>query len=196
MKKHPDLEISSELVDIPVKKLHIRFIPVVTPIFYWKTDEGYDMSLEESPHVGLLRVIKEKGFDWDILQETRYWFERAYRYNIGFKDWDKKKIKNHIRRRWGIYKSLKKSGYRHKLRGDKPVIVLKKPFWKTRFGLDYDWLKGLECHDGGGICAAAYYLGMKTIPGYYAKDKYPGSKKKGVFEHKLRFVEDRWNEIF
>jgi len=192
MKEHPDLEISSELVDIPVKRLHIRFIPVVTPMFFWAND----MSLGNSPHVELLDLIKEFGLNWNVLEETRYWAEREHRYKIGFKDWDKKKIKTHIKRRWGIYRSLKKSGYRHKLRGDKPVIVLKKPFWKTRFGLDYDWLKGPSIWDGGGICAAAYYLGYETIPGYYAKDKYPGSKKKGVFEHKLRFVEDRFEEIF
>ena len=192
MKKHPDLEITSGLVDIPVKNLHIRFIPVVTPIELWFDD----MSLKNSPHVDLLRVIKKVGFNWELLSMTRYWKERKHRYDIGFKDWDKKKIKTHIKRRWGIYKSLKKSGFRPKLRGDKPVIVLKKPFWKTRFGLDYDWLDGCEIHDGGGICAAAYYLGMDTIKGYYAKDKYPGSHKKGVFEHKLRFCESRWREIF
>jgi len=193
MKEHPDLEISSELVDIPVKKLSIRYIPVVTPIELWNND----MSLKNSPHVELLENIEVcGGFLWELLSATRYWKEREHRYQIGFKDWDKKKIKTHIKRRWGIYRSLKKSGYRHKLRGDKPVIVLKKPFWKTRFGLEYDWLKGDELHDGGGMCSAAYYLGYETIPGYYAKDKYPGSKKKGVFEDKLRFCQNRFGEIF
>jgi len=192
MKKHPDLEIYSKLVDIPLVRLHVRYIPVVTPIELWRND----MSLKNSPHVSLLKQIRSYGIDWELLEETRYWKERKHRYDIGFKDWDKRKIKTHIKRRWGIYKSLKKSGYRHKLRGEKPVIVLKKPFWKTRFGLDKDWLDGYEISDGAGICTAAWVLGKTHIPGYYAKDRYPGSKKKGVFEHKLRFCEDRWKEIF
>ncbi|MCP4651215.1 MAG: hypothetical protein GY853_14200 [PVC group bacterium] len=192
MKKHPDLEITSGLVEIPIKRLNIRYIPVVTPIEMW----NYDMSLKNSPHVELLETIKRYKFDWDILKETRYWKERKHRYDIGFKDWDKRKIKNHIKRRWAIYNSLRISGFRPKLRGEKPIVVLKEPFWKTRFGVDNEWLKGFEIHDGGGACMAAKFLGWSTIPGYYAKDKCPGSKKKGVFEHKLRFVEDRWKEIF
>jgi hypothetical protein len=192
MKKHPDLEITSDLVDIPVRNLNIRYIPVVTPIDMW----NHDMSLKNSPHVELLKAIKEVGLDWEALSKTRYWLERKHRFDIGFKDWNKKKIKTHIKRRWAIYKSLKKSGFRPKLRGEKPVVVLKEPFWKTRFGLDEKWHKGPQIWDGGGVCVAAYFLGWDTIKGYYAKDKYPGSKKKGTFEHKLRFVEDCWEEIF
>lgn len=192
MKQREDLEVISDLVDIPLKKLHIQYIPVVTPIELW----NYDMSIKNSPHVELLSIIDEFGFDWEVLKKTRYWVERRHRYSIGFKAWDKKHLKNHIKKRWAIYKSLKKSGYRHKLRERRPLIVLKQPFWKTRFELEEYWLKGYHIVDGGGISAAAYFLGYETLPGYYVKDKFPGSKKKGMFEHKLRHCIDRWEEIF
>jgi hypothetical protein len=107
---------------------------------------------------------------------------------MGFKSWTTDKIKCHIKRRWDIYKSLKSKGFKQKLSGDKQVLILKKPFWKTRFGLDEKWLDGYEIWDGGGRCMAAYQLGWKTVPALICEDTQPGSKLKGKFEEKLKCV--------
>jgi len=179
---------TSGLVDIPLKNLHIRYIPVVTPIEMW----WHKMRLVGSPHMALLNTIERHGLDWHTLEHTVYWAEREHRYNIGFKDWTEEKIKAHIKRRWELVKSIKKKGFKKKLYGDKPVIVLDKPFWTTRFGLKEDWLKGPEIWDGAGRCMASLFLGKKTIKGYYAEDLYPGTGKKGKFEEKLKCVKGVW----
>ena len=173
--------------EVRLADLSVRYIPVVTPIDLW----NHDMSLKNSPHVELLRTIKKHGFDWGILKKTRYWKERKYRYDCGVKRWTSKHRKEHIKKRWAIYKSLKKKGFKKK---DSPVTVLKQPFWTTRFGLEEDWMGGLECYNGMGRCSSLYVLGKRSVKVMICKDKYPGSNKKGKFEHKLKDIQGVWPE--
>jgi len=185
-----EIKIISKLTDIPIKKLCIQYVPIVTPLDIW----DYDMSIKNSPHVELLNLIYKNGFDWKRIMKTRFVKIRRHRYVMGLDKWTKERIKEHIRQRWGIFESLRKKGYIHKKSKKRPVIILKKPFWQTRFGYSASWLKGYEIWNGGRRCAAAHYLGWKTIPGYYAVDKHPGSNKKGRFGKKLVNVEGVFNE--
>lgn len=177
--------INKKWKEVKLADLSVRYIPVVTPIKLW----NHDMSLANSPHVELLNTIKKYGWDWKVLKKTRYWKERCYRFNCGVKRWTDKYTKEHTKKRWAIYKSLKKKGFKKK---DSPITVLKQPFWTTRFGLEEEWLGGLEIFNGSGRCAAAVVLGWKTIPAMIAEDKYPSTGKKGKFESKLRYYEGVW----
>ena len=136
-----EIKIVSKLTDIPLKKLHIQYIPVVTPMNIWNND----MFLKNSPHVELLRIIYKHGFKWERIMKSRFVQIRRHRYIMGLDKWTDKRIKEHIEQRWEIFKSLYKKGFIEKKSREKPVIVLKKPFWQTRFGFEADWLKGYEC---------------------------------------------------
>ena len=180
-----EIKIISKLVKIPIKKLHIQFIPVVTPMDIW----NYDMSLKHSPHVELLRFIYKHGFDWKKIMKSRFARIRQHRYVMGMDKWTNDRIKEHVRKRWDIFESLRKKSFIKKKSKKKPIIVLEVPFWQSRFGYKAKWLKGPELWNGGRRCAAARVLGWETIPGFYAVDRYPGTKRKGRFENKLLNVE-------
>jgi hypothetical protein len=171
--------ISKNLEDIPLARLHFQYVPMAQPEKFWY---GMDMmALRTSPHVELLTLIREHGFDWKVIMDTPYVAERRERRTVhGRSNWTDSWIREHIKRRWQEYKSLKKHGYKKKLHITKsgeprPVLVLKEPFWQTRFNLQKHHLKGPEIFDGGGRCAAAYVLGWKTIPGLWVRDAKPGS---------------------
>jgi len=180
------------LKDIKLSLLHYQFIPIVTPIKLW----NYDMSLAHSPHVELMTILLEHGFCWPKIAGTRYVTERIRRHDLGLSQWTESKIKEHIKRRFAILRSLQRAGYRDKLHGKKPVAVLRHPFWKSRFGYDRDWFKGMEIWDGGGRCAAAMALGWETIPAMMYEDVKPGSRDKGKFKTKLAQVNGVWDETF
>lgn len=182
-----EVKVISKIESIPLEKMRVQYIPVLTPIDIW----NHDMRLKNSPHVELIQLIIKYGMDWNMIMKTRYVKERQHRYICGMKKWTEKHIKEHVIKRWKIYKSLLKYGYSRKLEG-KPVIVLEKPFWKSRFGLKEPWMKGYEIWNGAGRCAAAYCLGWTHYPGVWARDRYPKSGKKGKFESKLRDVEGVW----
>ncbi len=192
--KKDEVKVISKLVDIPICDLHTQYVHNVTPIELW----NYDMSVLTSPHVELLRYIKKHGLNWKGIWKLRYVAERKNRYKIGLTLWTDKHLRDHIIKRWEIYKSLKHRGYKPKLYRKKngeerPVEILKKPFWETRFGFDAEWLHGLEVWDGMGRIASAIVLGWDTIPAVWVKDRYPGTKKKGRFEKKLNNVKGVWN---
>jgi hypothetical protein len=150
------------------------------------------MSLENSPHVELMRLFKKYGLDMARIKETRYYQERKHRREIGVKKWTRLKIKEHIRKRYAIYKSIKKSGFREKL--GTPICILKKPFWTTRFGLNEEWMNGYEIYNGAGRCAALFALGKETVKVMMCKDKYPGTGDKGKFKSKLKGVKGVWGK--
>jgi len=168
--------IVGKLEPIPLKDLNIRFIPMA------KLGRWYDdMSLANSPHVDLLRQYIEHGLNWDILENGRYAQERrARRFEFKQEKWSEKWIKKHIKIRIKIYESLKKTGF---VSQGKPVMVLKEPFWKTRY--DYPGIEGYEIWNGAGRCAAAHVLGWKTIPGLWVQDTRPGYKKCEKIEKKF-----------
>lgn len=184
-----DIVFTSKRISIPIADIQCQYIPVLFPLELW----NYDLRLKNSPHVELLRIISGYGFDWDKIMKSRYVQERRRRFIMGMERWTDDYIKEHVQRRWKIYKSLGKYGYRKKIEKDKPVVVLDKPFWRTRFGLKKKFLKGKECWDGFGRLSAAYLVGLKEYPIVMAKDRYPGSGKKGKFESKLKDVEGLWD---
>jgi hypothetical protein len=182
-----------DFLKVPLKDLHYQYIHNYTPIKLW----NYDMSLPNSPHVELLRLIKEDGFNWKRIWQTRYVEERIGRRKLGMKQWTDEHIKKHIRNRWATYKSLKKYGYKKKLHRTKkgrnyPIRVLLEPFWKTRFGIGRPWLCGFELWDGGGRSCAAHVLGWDSIPAEICEDTKPGTNDKGHFKDKLRKVKGIW----
>ena len=189
-----EVKAISKLVPIPLAGLHYQYIHGMTPIDIW----NYDLSIENSPHVELLRLIQEHGLDWNKLKSTRYVAERRLRREKGNKKWTDEYIMGRLARRWEIYRSLKKIGYKpekYKFKGgvETPVRILKEPLWTTRFGFKADWLSGPELFDGAGRCSAAYVLGWKEIPAIWVEDKNPGSNDKGGFEEKLLHVKDIWD---
>lgn len=189
MDKSADIKIVSKIQPIPLDKLRIRYVPVLTPLKIW----NYDMRLKNSPHVELIQLIMKYGMDWDMIMKTRYVKERQHRYVCGLDKWTEEKIIAHVIKRGKIYKSLRKYGYSKKKEHGNPVIVLEKGFWKSRFEVKEKWLKGMEIWNGAGRCAAAYCMGWDFYPAVLAKDKYPKSHKKGKFKDKLRNVKGIWD---
>jgi len=168
-----DIRAISKCENVPLSELHHRYIPKVTPLNLYPGKDP--MLFSESHHVSLLRLILEHGFNWPMIAEHPYYLERKHRHDIGVTRWNHKKIVNHIKRRWDIFVSLKKNGFSKKLAGDKPIIVLRKPLWETRYAWDSGFLKGPEIWNGAGRCAAAIVLGWKTIPAYWAEDIQAGN---------------------
>jgi hypothetical protein len=186
--------ISIKSAKVILADLHYQYIHNFTPVKLW----NFNMGLPTSPHVELLRLIKEKGFDWGALWDTRYVEERVCRREKGMSKWTNEHIREHIQTRWATYKSLKKYGYdpgKHTTKKGRqyPVRILGCPFWTTRFGIDRDWLDGMEIWDGGGRSAAAYVLGWKKIPAIICKDAFPGSMEKGMFKDKLKHISGVWD---
>jgi len=188
MKNDSDVKpVTGEYQEFMLSDLHIQYIPVVTPIKLWKND----MSLKNSPHVELMRIFKHCGNDWSRIQHTRYVQERRRRGEIGL-NWDEKRLKIHLSRRHNVLKSIRSKGFKKDMRGEKPVRILEKPIWKTRFNLEEPWLKGYEIWDGGGVCSALYALRYKTVKAIIVEDRYPGTGNKGRYEEKLKNVEGVW----
>jgi len=183
-----EVKIISDIVDIPLDKLHHRYVARVTPLELYEAVDP--MHVFKSHHVSLLKTIIKHGLDKKRLMKTPYWKERQHRYNIGMTRWTNKKIWEHINDRWQTYRSLKKHGYDKKLGDRKPVLVLKKPFWETRFNWDSGFLNGYEVWDGMGRVSSAVVLGWKTIPGRFCEDMKPGACEfdKGLNKIKNRKV--------
>lgn len=176
--------------NIKLSLLHIRYIPVVIPVNIW----GRDMRLIASPHFDLMRLFKKHGCDVERIKRTRYYQERARRYEIGIKKWTPDKLRSHIKKRYATFKSLAKFGINKRLLVKDPVCVLETPFWQTRFNNVPEWVRGYEIWNGAGRCAAAYALGLKRFPVTIVQDKYPGTGKKGKFKDKLKNVKGVWHD--
>lgn len=180
------IPIEKKLRKVKLADLHIRYIPVVTPINLW----NFDMGLPKSPHVELMRIFARHRFDWSRLSSSRYYKERRLRRKIGMRRWTEEKIFNHIIARYKIWRSIKNNGYdKHRDRVN-PIKVLPEPFWKTRFGMKK--LNGMEIWNGAGRCAAAYALGYDSLPVLMCEDAHPGTGHKGKFESKLATVKGVW----
>lgn len=174
-------EVKKDIV--PVRGLHYRFIPVLTPEKFWNND----MSIENSQHVELMRIFQQYGLDWKRIHKSRYWGQRLYWYEAGMKQWTPKYAKQRITIRYKIFKSILKHGFK-----DKPVKILKQPIWTSRFGYRREWLRGPEIYDGGGRSAAAFVLGIEKIPAIWCIDKAPASGDKGKWKKKLKNVKGIW----
>ncbi len=174
--------------EVKLSDLHVRYIPVVTPIDLW----NHDMSLVNSPHVELMRIFDEHGMDMERVLRTRYYAERKHRFDIGMKRWTRNYIYYHIEKRYKLFKSIRK---KYKTDKKNPILVLKKPLWTTRFGLEEEWMGGLEIWNGAGRASSLMALGKETVKVMMCKDKHAGTGNKGKFEHKLINIEGVWDDL-
>lgn len=185
MKTNDVKPIDGKVADIELAKLSIRYIPMAQLEQWWDGDPL--MALETSPHVELMRMMLEHGFDWKRLKRTRYADERRFRAKIGMPQWESSSyMKAHFKRRYEILMSLKNKGYKPKLHKNRPVAILKEPFWVSRFKLDNPKVYGYEIWNGGGRSSAACALGWKTIPAIFYEDCYPGIMKCPDLEGKFK----------
>lgn len=181
-----EVKLIGKPVQVELSLLHVRYIPVVTPIELW----NHDMRLINSPHVELMRELLADGLCWGDLKCSRYVRERMHRFKLGMTRWTESYIIQHIHGRHETLKSLKKHGFETS-KSKPPIQVLKEPFWKTRFGCEEKWLKGMEVWNGMGRCAAAYAMGWTAITVQMVEDaKKPGDK--GKFEKKLKGIKGIW----
>ena len=178
-----DYKIIKDNVSLELDKLHIRYIPMAKLENWYVVMNGYNMmSLVNSPHVELMQIFKDHGLDWARIKKTRYWDERKFRKKLGMKEWAKKYLMSHIKKRYKIFDSISRRGFDcvycwdHERQRDTSVLVHEKPFWCSRFG-DIPGIEGWEIYNGAGRASAMYVLGYKTIPAKTILDTKPGSKK-------------------
>jgi len=164
-----------KITKVPILSLHLQYVPKISPIWLYPGEDPY--RIDKTHHVGLLKHIIKHGMDWKKLKKLPYVKERRHRYDIGIVRWTDSHVREHIKRRWAIYQSLKKKGWKKKLSKVKPVIVLEKPFIETRYNWESGFLKGLEIWDGMGRVSAAFVLGWEKIPVQFAVDAKLGTCK-------------------
>ena|GEM_PF-2406880 len=171
---------------VPIAELNIQYIPVLTPEDIWHET----MAVSTSPHVKLMQMFLYYGFDQKRMRLTDYFRERVRRRMLGMKRWtDKYILTHHAEKRYEILKSIKRSGYDK----SQPILVLKEPFWLTRFGFAPAWVKGKEIWTGAGRSSACCALGIKEIPVQWVEDTRPGSGVRGRFGKKI--PKQVWEEI-
>ena len=146
-----------KIVKVPIMRLHLQYLPKVSPIWLYPGKDPY--RIDKTHHVTLLRHIIKYGLNWKKLKKLKYVAERRHRYDIGIRVWTDSKLREHIERRWKIYRSLKKRGWKSSMSKVKPVLVLKKPLFETRYNWESGFLKGPEVYDGFGRSSAAFVLG-------------------------------------
>ena len=162
-----------KIVKIPIIRAHLQYLPKISPIWLYPGEDPY--RIDKTHHVTLLRHIIKHGLDWKKLKKLTYVKERRHRYDIGIRVWTDSKVREHIKRRWDTYQSLKRKGWSKKLSKVKPICVLKKPFIETRYNWESGFLKGYEVFDGFGRSSAAFVLGWKEIPVQFVEDAKPGA---------------------
>jgi hypothetical protein len=171
-------------LDVNPGELYYQYIPGLIDESVWHND----MSVPNSPHVELvelmLLMVQGPGFDWDVLKKTRYYQDRTYRMDRGIGS--DEYIKTKMLARYRVLKSIREHGLDKKQSNKAPIIVLRKPFWQTRFNCQEPWLSGMEIWDGGGRCAIAHVLELKTVPVYVYEDAYPGTCRSDKFEKKMK----------
>ena len=171
---------------ISVDSLHHRYLPKITPLHLFKGSDP--MHISKSPHVKLLRHLIKHGFNWRRLRNTKYVIERRHRFGLGMTRWTDDWIKQHVRVRWNIFKSLEKNGYDKKKAKARPIIVLEKPLIETRFSWDSGFLNGPEVYDGFGRSSSAFVLGWEKIPAVIARDAKPGTMEFSKGFNKIKKV--------
>lgn len=181
-----EIKYITKTTTIPIEKLHLRYVPHVEPLHLYNND----MRLKNSPHVEMLYLIAIHGFNWDKLKNSRYVQILKHKHIMGINGYGTGEILNTLNNAWRTYISISRRGVRDR----KGVIVLKTPFWVTRFGCKKEKIKGMEIWKGVWVCAAASFLGITKVKGRMAKDAYPGSKIKGDFEEMYKDVEGVFDE--
>lgn len=182
-----EIKYTTKHVNINLSKLHLRYVPHVEPLKLYNND----MRLKNSPHLEMLHLIGTYGFDWGRIEKSRYGQILQHKHVMGVGGYEREEILRTLNKAWRIHSSIATRGLRQR----RNVIVLNKPFWRTRFGHKEDGIKGMEIWTGVWVCVAAYYLGLKTVKGRIAKDAYPGSGIKGSFEEMYKDVEGVFGEV-
>ncbi len=181
-----EIKYTSKLTAINLNKLNLRYVPHVEPLHLYNND----MSLKNSPHVEMLHLIGMHGMNWEMIEESRYGKILQHKHVMGIQGYEKGEILDNLNKAWRTYSSIATKG----LRGKNKVVVLNKPFWETRFGYKKKGIDGMEIWKGVWLCAASFFLDLKSVKGRIAEDSYPGSKIKGVFEEIYQGVEGVWDE--
>jgi hypothetical protein len=179
-------------VRVKLSELYYQYIPIVTSEPIWDND----MSLRNSPHVQLVRIMmwmqNGGGLLWEEIVKSRYYQDRLFRMSkgAGSEEYIRKKILS----RYRLLKKIRKIGFNDRASDKSPIIVLNKPFWQTRFNYQRP-CPGMEIWDGGGRCAIAYVLDKQTVPAYIYEDAAPGTCKSEKFEKKLSGVKGLFDGI-
>ena len=174
----------TNIVYVRPEELHYQYIPYVVNREIWHDDMG----LPNSPHVELtelmMLMIQGPGFDWDVIKKTRYYQDRLHRISMGIGSEKNAKVK--MLARYRLLKSIREKGLNKNRSNKVPIIILRQPFWKSRFNCQEPWVEGMEIWDGGGRCAMAHVLGIKSVPAYIYEDAHAGTCKSEKFEKKLK----------
>ena len=64
--------VSTTLEEIPLKDLHIQYLPMNQPE-RWYNGEPDMMSLMNSPHYHLMILFRDHGLDWKKIKNTAYY---------------------------------------------------------------------------------------------------------------------------
>lgn len=166
------IKIKKAIVEL--KDIHCQYMPDTNPELW-----NFDMSLPNSPHVELCELLLHHGNNWKAIHGCRYVQDR-----LG-KGWDVGRIKKRIGDRYHVLMSIHKHGVRSDRLQKSPIILTEEPFWKTRFGCGFPWLKGLELWDGAGRCSAMYALGARATWAVICRDAFPGTKQCKRLEAKI-----------
>ncbi len=181
-----EIKYTSKYMNIELKKLHIRYVPQVEPMHLYNND----LSLKNSPHVEMLHILATYGFDWYKIENSRYGQILQHKHVMGVGGYDKEAILETLNKAWRTHSSIAMKGLKER----RNVVALDKPFWETRFGYKNEHVSGLEIWKGVWVCAAALFLGFKTVKGRIAEDSYPGSGIKGPFEGMYGRIEGVFDE--
>lgn len=155
-------------VFVPLEGLKVRFVGIYDDIRTFRGD--IDNCLETQ----LFRVFKEFKGNFTIAKETDY-VKRYLRIAEmrGFKP----KVEELLNRKLRLFTYIRKKHFIQRKRKGDPILLLKEPFWKTRYGGEFDSLEGPEIWEGVSVCAALWVTNQKRVKVLWAKDRAPGTKE-------------------
>jgi len=161
----PYLLKAVEIKKIDLRNCYTQYTPnrLLTDIF---TSNGIlDYKMTNSPHFEIFSLYKKYGEKWlrENYQDTKYYkmFQTMDKYG---------KLPKKIKK---LYESMKK-GYLHGKYKDKYIVLLHKPFAKTRYWHDID-NHSPEVFSGHHRIGALLALEKYVVPVVFAKDTQPGT---------------------
>lgn len=176
--------VSKDKVDID--SLQFQYIPRLVCHRLWLDSDV--MKVGFSPHVDLLRIYVNHGLDYSLMMKSsyaelqRYWNDINFRTtngNVRTEKFIKSKIDGFIK----LFNSIKNKGFDR----SNHLIVLKKPFWTTRYGFHRDIGDDYEIWSGHHRASCCYVLGIPAVPCKIFVDKKPNTHKSG-FDKRLKHV--------
>lgn len=163
---------------IPLKGLKVRFVGIYEDVRTFRGD------LETCLESQLFRIFKEFGNKKVLTKESEY----AKRYmRIAEINGHRPNLEKHLAKKFYHFQYVRKHGFLLRKRRGDPILILKEPFWKTRYGEEFDVLEGPEIWEGVTVCAALWVTNKERVRVLWARDRYPGRKDvyKDVEELKL-----------